>query len=39
MNNNISKTILALDLGPTLGWAIRDPTGGITFGTITFKLR
>ncbi|WP_375331663.1 crossover junction endodeoxyribonuclease RuvC [Candidatus Tisiphia endosymbiont of Temnostethus pusillus] len=39
MNNNISKTILALDLGTTLGWAIRDLTGRITFGTVTFKLK
>ncbi|WP_417905432.1 hypothetical protein [Candidatus Tisiphia endosymbiont of Micropterix aruncella] len=33
------QTILALDLGTTLGWAIRDPTGRITFGTVTFKLK
>ncbi|WP_417905290.1 hypothetical protein [Candidatus Tisiphia endosymbiont of Micropterix aruncella] len=33
------QTILALDLGTTLGWAIRYPTGRITFGTVTFKLK
>ncbi|WP_341755583.1 hypothetical protein [Candidatus Tisiphia endosymbiont of Ptychoptera albimana] len=42
MTNDIKhslQTILALDLGTTLGWAIRDPTGRITFGTTTFKLK
>lgn len=31
------KTILALDLGTKTGWAIRDTTGAITSGTISFK--
>ncbi|WP_341761064.1 hypothetical protein [Candidatus Tisiphia endosymbiont of Thecophora atra] len=42
MTNDIKhslQTILALDLGTTLGWAIRYPTGRITFDTITFKLK
>ncbi|WP_303784095.1 crossover junction endodeoxyribonuclease RuvC [Azovibrio restrictus] len=30
-------TILALDLGTTTGWALRDRTGRITSGTESFK--
>ena len=32
-------TILALDLGTTTGWALRDRTGRITSGTESFKPR
>lgn len=31
------RTILALDLGTTTGWAIRDFGGLITSGTVSFK--
>ncbi len=31
------RTILALDLGTTTGWAIRDFDGLITSGTVSFK--
>ena len=31
------KTILALDLGTTTGWALRDPAGSITHGFASFK--
>lgn len=31
------RTILALDLGTTTGWAIRDFGGQITSGTVSFK--
>jgi Holliday junction resolvasome RuvABC endonuclease subunit len=31
------RTILALDLGTTTGWAIRDHTSLITSGTVSFK--
>ena len=30
------RTILALDLGTTTGWAIRDFDGLITSGTVSF---
>jgi hypothetical protein len=29
--------VLALDLGTTTGWALRDQDGGITSGTMTFR--
>ncbi|WP_243634761.1 hypothetical protein [Roseicella frigidaeris] len=29
--------LLALDLGSTLGWAVRQPRAGITSGTATFR--
>jgi hypothetical protein len=32
-----AKTILALDLGTTTGWAIRSFDGLITSGTVSFK--
>ena len=32
-----TRTILALDLGTTTGWAIRDFDGLITSGTVSFK--
>jgi Holliday junction resolvasome RuvABC endonuclease subunit len=32
-------TLLALDLGTTTGWALRDRTGRITSGTESFKPR
>ncbi|WP_119352882.1 crossover junction endodeoxyribonuclease RuvC [Azohydromonas sediminis] len=32
-------TLLALDLGTTTGWALRDRTGRITSGTEAFKPR
>lgn len=31
------KTILALDLGTTTGWALRDQVGSITHGFVSFK--
>ncbi len=31
------KTILALDLGTTTGWALRDQAGSITHGLVSFK--
>ena len=31
------KTILALDLGTTTGWALRDQAGSITHGFVSFK--
>ena len=31
------KTILALDLGTTTGWAVRDGSGQISSGTASFK--
>lgn len=31
------KTILALDLGTTTGWALRDQAGSITHGFASFK--
>jgi Holliday junction resolvasome RuvABC endonuclease subunit len=31
------KTLLALDLGTTTGWAMRDPSGLITTGTQSFR--
>lgn len=33
----MTATILALDLGTTTGWALRDPTGRITSGSQSFK--
>ena len=35
--NNTLRCILALDLGTTTGWAIRDFDGLITSGTVSFK--
>lgn len=35
----MTATILALDLGTTTGWALRDPTGRITSGSQSFKPR
>ena len=31
------RTILALDLGTTTGWALRAPDGLITSGTVSFR--
>jgi Holliday junction resolvasome RuvABC endonuclease subunit len=31
--------IMALDLGTTTGWAIKEPSGNITSGTASFKTR
>ncbi|SNT02403.1 crossover junction endodeoxyribonuclease RuvC [Antarctobacter heliothermus] len=31
------RTIMALDLGTTTGWALRDHTGLITSGTVSFR--
>ena len=31
------KTILALDLGTTTGWALRDQAGSIAHGFVSFK--
>lgn len=36
MTNN-PKSILALDLGSQLGWAVRLPDGKIVSGTVSFK--
>lgn len=33
----MNQTILALDLGTTTGWALRDRTGHITSGTVCFR--
>ncbi len=35
--NQSGRTIMALDLGTTTGWALRDHTGLITSGTVSFK--
>jgi Holliday junction resolvasome RuvABC endonuclease subunit len=35
----MTLTILALDLGTTTGWALRDRDGSITSGSETFKPR
>jgi hypothetical protein len=32
-----TRTILALDLGTTTGWALRTPDGLITSGTVSFR--
>jgi hypothetical protein len=32
-----TRTLLALDLGSTLGWAVRLPDGSITSGTAAFR--
>jgi Holliday junction resolvasome RuvABC endonuclease subunit len=37
--NPLSRTILALDLGTTTGWALRAHDGLITSGTVSFKPR
>ena len=37
--NPPSRTILALDLGTTTGWALRAHDGLITSGTVSFKPR
>ncbi len=34
-----NRTALALDLGTTLGWAARSPSGDVTSGTANFKNR
>lgn len=34
---HIDRTLLALDLGTTTGWALRDHTGLITSGTVSFR--
>ncbi|WP_209015740.1 crossover junction endodeoxyribonuclease RuvC [Roseibium sp. RKSG952] len=33
----LQRTLLALDLGTTTGWALRAPDGLITSGTVSFK--
>ncbi|ABK45333.1 conserved hypothetical protein [Magnetococcus marinus MC-1] len=33
-----NRTVLALDLGTQLGWALHHPDGTITSGTVSFKL-
>jgi len=40
-NNNKEnhEAILALDLGTTTGWAVRDSQGSITSGTMSFKVQ
>ena len=33
----VDRTLLALDLGTTTGWALRAPDGLITSGTVSFR--
>ncbi len=35
--NSPAASLLALDLGSTLGWAVRLPDGTVTSGTATFR--
>ncbi|ABK45405.1 conserved hypothetical protein [Magnetococcus marinus MC-1] len=36
--NNNAGSILSLDLGTQMGWALRHPDGTIVSGTVSFKL-